>query len=160
MSSDGKKLEIRSLEEQHNHVVNPELFRNLPHNRKLDNEQKENVLQMLEMKANKKIIQSHVMKSTGRILLMKDIHNIKQSGEKKSNDMSTLQSAVNELNKCNGAFVKLQTDGSADNTLAGLFFQDSRMRQVFSEYPEFLCIDATYKVNNLLMPLYLLIIIR
>ena len=98
-SSDGKKLETRSLEEQHNHVVNPELFRNLPHNRKLDNEQKENVLQMLEMKANKKIIQSHVMKSTGRILLMKDIHNIKQSGEKKSNDMSTLQSAVNELNK-------------------------------------------------------------
>ena len=158
MSSDGKKLEIRSLEEQHNHVVNPELFRNLPHNRKLDNEQKENVLQMLEMKANKKIIQSHVMKSTGRILLMKDIHNIKQSGEKKSNDMSTLQSAVNELNKCNGAFVKLQTDGSADNTLTGLFFQDSRMRQVFSEYPEFLCIDATYKVNDLRMPLYLLII--
>ena len=32
------------------------------------------------------------------------------------------------------------------------------MRQVFPEYPEFLCVDATYKVNDIRMPLYLLIV--
>ena len=112
---------------------------------------------MLEMKANKKIIQSSVMQSTGKVLLLKDIHNLKRSDSKRD-DHSTLQKAVDELNKCNGAFVKIQTDGNADNTMTGLFFQNARMRQVFAEYPEFLCVDATYKVNDLRMPLYLLIV--
>ena len=65
---------------------------------------------------------------------------------------------MNELNKCKGSFVKLQTAEDAENTLTGLFVQDARMRQMFSEYPEFLCIDATNKVNDLPMPLYLLMI--
>ena len=112
---------------------------------------------MLEMKANKKIIQSSIMQSTGKVLLMKDIHNLKRSDSKRD-DHSTLQKAVDELNKCNGAFVKIQTDENADNTMTGLFFQDARMRQVFAEYPEFLCVDVTYKVNDLRMPLYLLIV--
>ena len=157
-SADGQKLEVKSLDEQHNHEVNRELFRNLYHQRKLDDAQKENIKQMLDMKANKKIIQSNLMQSTGKVLLMKDIHNLKRSDAKNRNDHSTLQNAVNEFNRCNGAFVKIQTDGSPENTMTGLFFQDARMRQVFEEYPEFLCVDATYKVNDLRMPLYLLII--
>ena len=156
-SEDGQKLEVKSFDENHNHEVNRELFRNLYHQRRLGAAEKENIKQMLDMKANKKIIQSNVMQSSGKVLLMKDIHNLKRSDNKSRNDHSTLQNAVNELNKCNGAFVKIQTDGTAENTMTGLFFQDARMRQVFAEYPEFLCVDATYKVNDLRMPLYLLI---
>ena len=156
-SADGQKLEVKSLDEHHNHEVNRELFRNLYHQRRLDEVEKENIKQMLDMKANKKIIQSNVMQSTGKVLLLKDIHNIKKS-DAKNNDCSTLQNAVNELNRCNGAFVKIYTDGSAENTMVGLFFQDARMRQIFAEYPEFLCVDATYKLNDLRMPLYLLIV--
>ena len=119
---------------------------------------KENIRQMVDMKANKKIIQATVMQSTGKVVLMKDIHNLKNP-KPKSNDMTTLQSAVNELQKTNGAYVKLQTSNKSENPeLTGLFFQDERMRQVFAEYPEFLCVDATYKVNDLRMPLYLLIV--
>ena len=151
-------LEIKSLEELHNHDTNREVFRHLPQQRKLPESEKENILQMLEMKANKKIIQSSIMQSTGKVLLMKDIHNLKMSNDQE-NDLSTLQRAVNELSKTNGAYVKLHMENKDDNQeLTGLFFQDERMRQVFSEYPEFLGVDATYKVNDLRMPLYLLIV--
>ena len=155
-SSDGQMLEIKSLDEQHNQETNKELFRNLWQQRKLDDAEKENIRQMLDMKANKKVIQSRVMQATGKVALMKDIHNLKVTNIN-TNDLATLQKAVNELNKTNGAFVKLQTDNKTENPeLKGLFYQDERMRQVFAEYPEFLCVDATYKVNDLRMPLYLL----
>ena len=151
-------LEIKSLDEQHNHERSKELFRNLPQQRKLDEGEKENIRQMLDMKANKKIIQSNVMQATGKVVLMKDIHNLKVTNNNQ-NDLTTLQKAVNELTKTNGSFVKLQTNNTTENPeLTGLFYQDERMRQVFAEYPEFLCVDATYKVNDLRMPLYLLIV--
>ena len=150
-------LEIKSLDELHNHETNRELFRHLPHQRKLPETEKENIRQMLEMKANKKIIQSSIMQSTGKVVLMKDIHNLKMSNVQ-DNDLTSLQRAVNELSKTNGAYVKLHTENKSGNQeLTGLFFQDERIRQVFAEYPEFLCVDATYKVNDLRMPLYLLI---
>ena len=55
-SADGQKLEVKSIDEQHNHEVNRELFRNLYHQRKLDDAEKKNVKQMLDMKTNNKII--------------------------------------------------------------------------------------------------------
>ena len=116
----------------------------LSHQRKLPETEKENIHQMLEMKANKKIIQSSIMQSTGNVVLMKDIHNLKMSNVQ-DNDLTSLQRAVNELSKTNGAYVKLHTENKSGNQdLTGLFFQDERMRQVFAEYPEFLCVDATY----------------
>ena len=157
-SSDGNMLEIKSFDEHHNHDTNKELFRHLPQQRRLNTADKENFRQMIDMKANKKIIQTSLMQSTGKVILMKDIHNMKLTGTNSTN-LTTLQVAVNELSKNNGAYVKLQTNGETQNPeLSGIFNQDERMRQVFSEYPEFLCVDATYKVNDIWMPLYLLIV--
>ena len=151
-------LEINSLDEQHNHETSKELFRNLPQQRKFNEGEKENICEMLNMKANKKIIQSNVMQATGKVVLMKDINNLKVTNNNQ-NDLTTLQKAVNELTKTNGAFVKLQTNNMTENPeLTGLFYQDERMRQVFAEYPKFLCVDATFKVNDLRMPLYILIL--
>ena len=40
--------------------------------------------------------------------------------------------------------------------LAGIFIQDAEMRSMFSRFPEVLLSDATYKTNDLNMPLYTL----
>ena len=40
----------------------------------------------------------------------------------------------------------------------GLFFQDARMKYNFECYPEVLMVDATYKLNELRMPLYLMMV--
>lgn len=44
----------------------------------------------------------------------------------------------------------------SENTLTGIMFQDGIMKSVFSSYPELLLVDATYKLNDLRMPVYLL----
>ncbi len=46
----------------------------------------------------------------------------------------------------------------SDNNLKAIFFQTPHMQQNFRLYPEFVMIDATYKLNNLRMPLFLLLI--
>ena len=45
------------------------------------------------------------------------------------------------------------------NTFTGILFQDSVMKSLFASYPEVLMIDATYKLNELRMPLYLMIVL-
>ena len=39
----------------------------------------------------------------------------------------------------------------------GLFFQDRQMKQAFDAYPEFICLDATYKLLELGFPVYLMV---
>ena len=112
---------------------------------------------MLSVKANNKMIQQKVMNETGKFVLLKDIHNLRTKLKSSNNkDLTTLQSAISHLSKCNGAYVKLVTNESSE--LRGLYFQDARMCDISQTYPEFLCIDATYKVNDLRMPLYVLLI--
>lgn len=40
------------------------------------------------------------------------------------------------------------------------FFQDRVMQQIFANYPELLLMDATYKLNELRMPVYLLLAVN
>lgn len=46
-----------------------------------------------------------------------------------------------------------------DKNLKAIFFQTPEMQKNFSMYPEFVMIDATYKLNDLRMPLFLLLIV-
>lgn len=43
-------------------------------------------------------------------------------------------------------------------TFQGLFFQDNQMRSIFSAYPELLCVDATYKLLDLRLSLYIMLV--
>lgn len=54
-----------------------------------------------------------------------------------------------------GASVDVYSDG--DNNLKGIFFQDQQMKSAFKAYPELLCIDATYKLLELGLPVYILV---
>ena len=46
-----------------------------------------------------------------------------------------------------------------DGVFSGLMFQDNLMKSIFSSYPEVL-IDATYKLTDLRMPVYLMMCIE
>ena len=46
-----------------------------------------------------------------------------------------------------------------DKQFTGLLYQDQLMKVTFSSYPEIILNDATYKLNELRMPLYLMLII-
>ena len=53
--------------------------------------------------------------------------------------------------------VEVFTDAS--NTFTGLLFQESIIKFVFDSYPEVILVDTTYKLNNLRMPVYLMMCI-
>lgn len=46
-----------------------------------------------------------------------------------------------------------------DGQLLGLFYQDRVLQQIFADYPELLLIDATYKLTDVRMPLYILLVV-
>ena len=46
-----------------------------------------------------------------------------------------------------------------DKNFKGIFFQDLQMQKVYEKFPEILLVDATYKLLELRMPIYLLIAI-
>ena len=48
---------------------------------------------------------------------------------------------------------------SENQTFSGLFFQDGLMKAAFAAYPEVFMIDAAYKLNELRMPVYLMVVI-
>ena len=56
-----------------------------------------------------------------------------------------------------GSTVNLFID--EQHIFTGLFFQDAGMKYNFECYPEVLMVDATYKLNELRMPLYLMMVI-
>ncbi|KAH3772447.1 hypothetical protein DPMN_173785 [Dreissena polymorpha] len=155
-SADAQFLEVGSLNELHKHETNNAVFRTLPQQRQLETHEKDNIANMLSVKANNKMITQQVMNETGKFLLLKDIHNLHAKLKSTTKDVTTLQSAVDHLSKCNGAYVKLVKNENSE--LRELYFQDARMRDIFQAYPEFLCIDATYKVNDLRMPMCIFLI--
>ena len=53
-----------------------------------------------------------------------------------------------------GSTVEVFTDDT--DTFTSLVFQDSTMKAIFSSYPEVIFVDATYKLTNLRMPVYLM----
>ena len=44
-----------------------------------------------------------------------------------------------------------------DKHYKGLFFQNEQMKEAFNAYPEFICLDATYKLLELGLPTCLML---
>lgn len=51
--------------------------------------EQENVITMLDMHVNKNLLQDQLMKETGKVVLLKDVHNL-STFHKPSNDAQTL----------------------------------------------------------------------
>ena len=53
-----------------------------------------------------------------------------------------------------GAIVEIVTNGQDE--LQAIYYQDQKMKQTQANFHEILFLDATYKLNDLRMPLYVL----
>lgn len=68
-----------------------------------------------------------------------------------------LASMLKQMEKIPGAKIKVSVD--ENNQLIGIFFQDERMARIFEKYPEVVIFDATYRLNNRRMPLFIMLAI-
>jgi len=80
VTSDGSKLEIARMEESHNHAMSSIVFSNLPNQRRLVPQTKSEVIELMDVKVNKKLIQSKIHAKTGKKVTLKNLSNINSTG--------------------------------------------------------------------------------
>ena len=106
---------------------------------------------MFSVKANKKLILQHVREMTGTVVTLRDIHNADLKG--KTVAVSDINTLVNELRKNSSAAI------DESNCMKAVSYRDANMITNQRNYPEILLLNATYKLNDLRMPLCVLMCI-
>lgn len=89
------------MKPNNNHVNPQELFKQLPQQRKLSDEEKEEAAKYLSLKANKKMLQDKLATSTGKSIVLKDLSNLKEK-MKAGKSRNDLDMAVKQLSEKHG----------------------------------------------------------
>lgn len=147
-------FEVGDLNVAHNHDRSGTIFDGLPKQRRLDDNEKQFAKDMISMKANMRLLQKEIKGKTGKTTVLKDLHNIKQ--QIKSHHGNDLEAIYEEIKDRNDITTEVFLN---NDELQGIYIQDDRMRQYFDLYPEVLLMDATYKLNDRRMPLFLLLVV-
>lgn len=86
---------------------------------------------------------------------MRDLSNIQSRMKKdvRSNDIGKIITKLKE-----DPLVTLEIFTDQDHNLLGIYYQDEVMKKIYNAFPEMLFVDATHKVNELRMPLYVFLI--
>lgn len=159
-NANDKKLFVEKIIGEHNHVCSPKIFATMPKQRRLSGEGKKFVEDALKVKANVRLLQHEVKKKFGTSITLKDVHNLNatlKSGELNTNDRSPLELLYDDLIKREGMIAEMFAN--EENELQGIYIQDERMRKYFMLHPELVIMDATYKVNDRRMPLFIMLVV-
>ncbi|KAI5698947.1 hypothetical protein M8J76_014534 [Diaphorina citri] len=151
MTKNGQNLEVTQYTNSHNHEVSKTRFDELAKQRKMETKDQESAKEMLALRCNKKLLKQHLCEETGKKVTLKDIHNLQ------STKQNNLEETVKYLQSRNGGYVEVV---ALDGKLEGIFFQDKIMRDAFLQNPEVVLMDATYCLNSLGMPLYILMVVN
>ncbi|XP_037041701.1 uncharacterized protein LOC119078304 [Bradysia coprophila] len=76
-SKDGKDLEVVGVNNEHNHDCSSAVNENLPHQRKLPEDLKQEVVEMMLLHIDRKKIIEYVKKKTNKSITVKDLFNLK-----------------------------------------------------------------------------------
>nr|CAH7743642.1 unnamed protein product [Callosobruchus chinensis] len=150
LSPDGQKLILTKVEDTHNHDLDKTMFSLLPKQRRLNTDEKKEILRLKTLKCSKALVQDYMQNKTGKKLSLSDISNVRSTSTK-----SDLSEVVDFLEGQPESYVHAFTD--ANNVLQGIFFQNKQMMNYFSTYPELLVIDSTFKMTKSHIQLYVLL---
>ena len=87
-------------------------------------------------------------------MTLKDIANLKTEAKAETNS-NDLEVVVDYLKMKEGAVVGVRVD--KDSNFKSILFQDQYMKDAYGNFPEILLVDATYKLLDLRMPLYVVL---
>lgn len=80
VNSSGNKLEIAKMIDSHNNTTSQFLFNNLPNQKRLTSELRSKVIELMNLKENKKLIQSKIQSTTMKSITLKDLTIIYSKG--------------------------------------------------------------------------------
>ena len=155
-----KKWILRECHLDHNHCIGKEVICHYPSSRQLNKEEKAEVASLLTLNTNNKLLKGMLEEKFGKLILLKDIQNMKakvrELSSKGLNDaqlvLEHLHEALEQGSLSKGVVI------NEDYTLEVLYFQTGHMRNMYEKFPEILTIDGTYNVNGKGMPLYCLMV--
>lgn len=156
LSADGQALEVQQVQEEHSHPLHKTIYDHLPRQRRICPDTQNEVKAAFKLKANKKLLQQHLQQTTGKVITLKDLSNIRQHAKKEYNH-NDLEHILDYLKHQENSRSEIIIDD--DQNFEGLFYQDEYMSEMFEKFPELILVDATYKLLELRMPLYLLLIV-
>ena len=108
------------------------------------------------LKANNKLLQRKIEQDTGKKVILKDNSNIKYRTRLPLN-RNDLDSVVKFLKKEGYSTVHIMVD--EEENFKGLFYQDAYMRNMYMKFSQVMLVDATYKLLDLSMHVYLLLVV-
>ncbi|KAK2148592.1 hypothetical protein NP493_3180g00000 [Ridgeia piscesae] len=111
---------------------------------RLTTEDKAIAVDMLKLKSSKKLLQVFIHEQTGKVVTLRDVSNIQTN--MRCHDGNDLTKVVTRLRAMEGG-----------RHLHRSLFQDAQMRNMYNTFPEVVMADATYKLTDLRMPLFLMI---
>lgn len=154
------KLIVKSINPIHcNHVIYKQTYMNYPEKMRLTVDEEDEATKLLMCNANKHKIKLNLMQNREAPVSLKSLHNLKTKITNSSIDQSAsdLENLLKEMNKIEGSRIKVAV--SDENELVGIYFQNQRMLELFNSFPEVVIFDATYKLNNRRMPVFLLMVV-
>ncbi|GFO31540.1 THAP domain-containing protein 4 [Plakobranchus ocellatus] len=96
-TADGQKLFVRDVLDTHNHDISEAEFRFHPKQRKLDPGSQEEIASLLALEPDKQLLRRRLMEVTGKVILMKDIHNIKTRLLRGETKISASEKSLREM---------------------------------------------------------------
>lgn len=145
-----------------NHQLNIQTYLHYPENVRLSVEEKTIAETSLSTDGKKFKIKDQIMEkrkkqSNNAPILLKAIHNLQTNNRVKKEKLipgeNVLEKLLASMLKVPGAKVRVLKDENQE--LCCIFFQDPRMTLIFDTYPEVVLYDATYKMNDREMPLFI-----
>ena len=85
------------------------------------------------------------------------LRDLKNMSAKISHCSDNLEEILSDLCASPDKTIEIVTDET--DTLRAIYYQDHVMQEKFSAYPEVILADATYKLNDFRMPVYLIVIV-
>lgn len=156
------KVSSMNLSQENHHQSNEQTYNHYPENVRLSTEEIQKASTMLQadgkkLKIKASLMQERIEKGNRAPVILKAIHILNrinlQKKEQLKNGENELEKLLNSMLQVPGARVEVLRD--ENNELVCIYFQDSRMVAMFNHYPELLLFDATYKLNNREMSLFI-----
>ncbi|XP_022103351.1 zinc finger SWIM domain-containing protein 1-like isoform X2 [Acanthaster planci] len=152
----GKQLYLADAVTQHSHPHDEVSFRSLPQKRRLTDEEREEAFEILK-KQGKKSVQKHLQETAGKVLYMRDLHNLAAASRRNSICHTNIQAILDYLSQAEDQTSVVEVVTKADGRIVGIYYQDQEMKRVYASFPQYLVIDATCKYNSLRMPMYIML---
>ena len=146
---------VRKCHMSHNHQISAAISQHYPSFRCLNTTECQEGLNLLDVEGNTTLVRNYLERKTGKVITNQDIHNMKRKYSCSDNsDENKVFSILQKFLEANGNNVACVVLDDNEATIELIYIQSHVQRECFEKFPELVMVDGTYKVNNVGMSLY------